>query len=205
MLEESAPGEGNDVEAERVRFFERTGVAPGDLAAWLERAGCATEWFEELLAMEARYHRACRDALTADRCERALHARRLGLTRIELETVTFPSADAAREAYLCATEDGEPLDQCAQRSAATVSRSAWLVEDLPAELQDSFFSAAPGEMFPPMEAEDEAWIYRIRGKVDPGLGDPEVRRRVERVILDAHFESLVQRHVRWTCPSGAAP
>ena len=72
---------------------------------------------------------------------------------------------------------------------------SFLQEDLPEDLQQKFLSVVTGDVMEPLERGDGYELYRILEKVEPQADDPEVQERVERVILDRHFDELCARHV----------
>ena len=183
------------------RLYERAKITPADLEAWLERVQGTREWFDELVEMEAHYGQLCREALTPERYDRELHARRLPLTHVELEFGPFSSSDMAQEAYLCVTEDGEALKDVVERTGAELAQATWFLEDLPDDLRQLFLSASPGETLAPMEYDEGFWIYEVRRKIEPNLDDQEVKGRIEDRLLAAFSDALVEKHVRWIfCP-----
>jgi hypothetical protein len=194
------PISGEAAAGTQAAFFERTGCPPEGLAAWLDKARCTKEWFSELLCLEAHYRRACSDALGPERIAAALDARRLDLIRIRFQTARFPAVGHAREAYLCIKEDGAEYAEAVRRAGVDAEEHVLLLEDAPKPLRTLLLSAAQGEVVLAAEPENDPVIIRIIDKTLPGIADPEVRARVEPVLLSQYFNPLVEADVEWIVP-----
>lgn len=196
----AAGGQGIDPEliaAEQARFFERTGIHEAELANWLDRVGRNPTWLNEAVSMEISYLRQCEALLTRTAREREIGALRLPLTRFEVETIEFDSHDAAREALLCARDDGLTMEEVAAEGRYPYRHTEVLLEDVPEDLQQKFLSMAPGEILEPIARGDGFHLCRIIGKAEPNLDDPAVKSRAEKRILDRYFSDLTARHIQW--------
>ncbi len=118
-----APADAAAIAAERAAFLERSGIGEEELPGWLEKVGRDREWLEEALAMEAIYRKSQGALLSQQARERQLSALRLPLTRFEVETIELDSLDAAREALLCAREDGMSMEEVAAEGRYPVPAS----------------------------------------------------------------------------------
>ena len=163
----------------------------------LASLGVGEEWFEEMLELEAFFQRECAAVLTGEARARALGMLRMPLTRLELEVIDVESRDAAREAASCIREDGASIGDVARDGRYPHQRVETLVDDLPADLQQTFLCAAPGELLGPFERGDGFQLSQLVRKIEPTLGDPQVSRRVDRRILERHFSELAGKHLRW--------
>ena len=181
-------------------FFERAGCGPEGLAAWLARNRCDEAWFRELLGLEPPYLRACADALSPERCSAALESRRLDLMRIGFRTARFPTERQAREALLCITDDGESFTDTVHRAGAQAEEQSLLLEDAPETLRAHLLSTARGEVILAQGPENESLIVQVIDKTPPSTADPQVRARLEPVLVSQYFDPLVDTYVRWTVP-----
>lgn len=193
----ASPADAGSVEAERGRFLERTGLDPAAVDGWLASLGRNQDWLEGMLDMEATYRRGCAAVLTPERLAQALAASRLSLTMLEVETVEFDSADAAREAFLCVRDDGLSMKDVARESRYPFERLEILAEDLPEDQRQKLLCAGIGEIQDPIPAGGVIHLNRLLGKTEPSLSDATVRSRVERRILDTHFSDAGASNVRW--------
>ena len=185
------------IEEERARFLERSGLTEEQLPAWLERLERDRVWLDEALAMEGIHRRDCALLLSREACEREIAALRLPLTRFEVETIQLDSLDAAREALLCARDDGMSMEEVAAQGRYPYRHPEVLLEEIPEDLQQKFLSVYPGAILDPIARGDGFHICRVIGKEEPDLADPVVRKRAEERILDRHFADLTTRHIQW--------
>ena len=188
------------IEEQRKRFFERSGIGEEDLPAWLARMGRVQEWLHEALAMEAVYRRDRSALLSRQARAREIAALRLPLTRFEVETIELDSLDAAREALLCAREDGMSMEEVAAEGRYPYRHPEVLFEQVPEDLQQKFLSVHPGEILEPIARGEGFHLCRIIGKEEPDLDDPIVKDRADQRILDRHFSDLTTRHIQWRIP-----
>lgn len=182
---------------EESQFLERHNLGEDDVVDWLAKLGRDEQWLRHCLRLEAAYHRDCRLLLSRAACEREIAALRLPLTRFELETIELDSIDAAREALLCARDDGMSMKEVAAEGRYPYRQPELLLEQIPEELQQQFLSVYPGQILDPIARGDGFHLCRIVRKAEPDLEDPEVKQRAEERILDRHFANLTARHVQW--------
>jgi hypothetical protein len=195
-----AAGQGADpqlIAAEQAGFLQRSRVGEDQLADWLERLGRDPVWFRDALETEAIYRRECDRILSRQAREREIAALRLPLTRFEVETIELDSLDAAREALLCAREDGMSMEEVAAEGRYPYRNTTVLLEEIPEDLQQKFLSVHPGEILEPIAHGDGFHLCRILGKAEPVVDDPVVKTRAENRILERHFSDLTTRHILW--------
>lgn len=182
---------------ERAAFFERVGISEDELGRWLERLGREQAWWEEMLAMEAIYLRDRAALLSQQARAREIAALRLPLTRFEVETIELDSLDAAREALLCARDDGMSMEEVAAEGRYPYRQPQVLLEEIPEDLQQKFLSVHPGEILEPIAHGDGFHLCRIIGKAEPDVEDPVVQERADQRIFDRHFSDLTTRFIQW--------
>jgi hypothetical protein len=68
------------------------------------------------------------------------------------------------------------------------------LEDLPAEAQQKFVSASPGDMLEPMSQGDGFELCRVVKKIEPRLEDPTVKSRIDQRLLDHYFSDLTTKY-----------
>ncbi|MEA3208701.1 MAG: hypothetical protein QOE70_1758 [Chthoniobacter sp.] len=185
---------------ERARFLERTRLDEATLPAWLARLGRDESWLEEMLQLEAAYRQQSSSLLTTEALEGALELLRIPLTRIKLEIIELEALHAAREAFLCLREDGASMQEVARDGRYPCRRVEVLLEELPAESQQKFLSAAAGEVLEPLARGEGFQLCQLIQKIEPELTDVKVRARAEQHVLNRHFSELVAEHVRWIMP-----
>jgi hypothetical protein len=190
--------------AERRRFLERIGITEEELPDWLSAIGRDDKWFTNALAMEALYRQTCDRLLSRQAREHEVAAMRLPLTRFELETMEVDSLDAAREALLCVRDDGMSMTEVAEEGRYPYRHAEILLEDLPEDLQQKFFSVSAGDILEPISRGDGFHICRVIEKAEPKPEDEAVRERAEQRILERHFAELTAKHIQWQMFSESA-
>jgi hypothetical protein len=190
------------IAAEKKNFFHRVCIEPGQVADWLGESGRDLPWFEEMLAMEAAYTVLCEALLVPEARQRAFMALRLRLTRFEIERIELESHDAAKEALLCVREDGMSMEEVASDGGYPYRRANFLMEDIPADAQQKYFSISQGDLMEPMPHGDGFELCRVIKKVEPQLHDPIVKSRVDQRLIDHYFSDLTTKytHSRLSVP-----
>lgn len=189
--------DGEDTTEERVRFLERAGLGDAGVPGWCARQECSEDWLEELLRLEVRYRRKRSDLLNPANFTRAMRERRQDLMCIEVEAVVFESENAAREAYLCIVEDGEPLDQVSARAHGKRRHATLFLEGLDDATQQKFLSAPPGHTFPPIPEGEDYVIHHVARKIEPDLKDEAIRQRLEHGLITRYFDELAATRITW--------
>jgi hypothetical protein len=191
------PPDAQLIAEERARFFARCNLEEDQLAGWLEKLDRNANWFSEALVMEAIHRRDCAALLSRQAREHEIAALRLPLTRFDVETIELDSLDAAREALLCARDDGMSMEEVATEGRYPYRHPNVLLEEIPEELQQKFLSVHPGDILDPIVHGDGFHLCRIVGKQEPDVDDPIVQERAENRILDRHFADLTTRYIQW--------
>lgn len=129
------------------------------------------------------------------RLREVIDANRLEWIQVELETVSFPSAAAAREAMMCMVEDGLSLPDVAALSHSTAERSCIVLEDSAPQLRGELLAATPGGLIGPHEVDGRFELTRIVDRVTPTLADPRVAARARQTLVDFALAHAARDHV----------
>ena len=168
-------------------------------AAWL--AGLDTVDLEQrlshLASVDAGHAGAARAALTEAALSRHLDRCRLEWMRIDLERLSFSTAEAAREAASCVREDGLTLSDVAIESRQPVQDVRTLLDDLDEPLRAAVLSARIDDLVGPVEAGGRYDVAVVVGKTPATLADPLVRLRAEYAVVEALTRKAVLSHVTW--------
>jgi hypothetical protein len=183
------------ISAQERHFFTRNGIESSQLANWLKGLGRDSKWFNEMLAIEAAYQRRCDTLLVPHARQRELVALRLPLTSFETEIVELESRDAAKEALFCVREDGMSMEEVATEGRYPYRQMNFVLEELPADVQQGFLSVSAGDVLEPIARGDGFELCRIMKKIEPQADDPRVKSRIDQRLLDRHFSELTSRYV----------
>ena len=182
------------IAAEKRKFLDRISIEPAQLPRWLEELGRDSQWLNEMLAIEAAYGAHCDKLLVPEARQHELMAQRLHLTRFEIELIELESHDAAKEAQFCVREDGMSMEEVATEGRYPYRRADFLLEDLPADAQQKYFSGSPGDVLEPTPRGDGFELCRLIKKVEPRLEDASVQSRIDQRLLDHYFSDLTTKY-----------
>jgi hypothetical protein len=121
---------------------------------------------------------------------------RLPLTRFETEVIELESRDAAREALFCVQQDGMSLEEVAAEGRYPYRRSEFLLEHLPADVQQRFLSSSAGDVLEPIARGDGFELCRVVNKIEPQADELGVKSRIDQRLLDRHFSELITKYTQ---------
>lgn len=185
------------LEAERTRFFQRTGLQAEQLSECLGLIGRDRAWFETQVELEAGYRGYCERIFTPANRARTLAALRLPLTRFEVEIMDLESEDAVREAVLCLAADGLSMEELAEQEGYVIEERQLLLEEFSEEVQQRFLSSETGRVIQLIDSDNRFQLCRVISKREPTLADEKVLKRVDAELLASHFGNLVSKHIVW--------
>lgn len=173
------------------------GLAPAALRQWMERLDLPASWFDQLIGFEAAYARFAESVQTPARLDAVMRARWSALFTMDFEMGGFRSEAAAREACLCVTEDGVPIEEICAMAGGRFHQGRVMLGDVPDGVRTRALSATAGALLPVFAWNDQYVVCRVRDKSEPSLDDAAVREATGRVVLEDALRPLVHRHIRW--------
>jgi hypothetical protein len=176
-------------------------------AAWLGALdpGDVRERAMHLARLESAFHAQARAATTADALASQLARHRHEWTRVDLERLSFETADAAREAACCVRDDGLTLSEVAIEARQPIRDTRDLLERLDPPLRDVVLGAGSDELVGPVAVGSRHEVAWVAGKRLADLADPIVRARAETAVVDQMVARAILAHVRWADSPRAAP
>ena len=190
----TAPSE-EEIEAQLQLLIAR--LKPGALPSWTAQMGRDADWINQMSHLEAAFRMVNDSVLSPQARKREVGTLRLQLTTFDLEVLEVDSQDAAREALLCVREDDMKMEEVATEGRYPFHREQLVLDDITPELQQQFLSATPGLVLEPMEVDGAHRLCQVVAKHEPDPEDPAVQRRVEKRLLDRHFDEAMTQHVQW--------
>lgn len=168
-------------------------------AAWLAAldGGEVDRRLAHLAAADRAAGAVARDAAVETALAQHLDRFRLEWMRVDLERLSFGTAEAAREAAWCVREDGLTLSEVAMESRQPVQDVRALLDTLEAPLRDAVLSARLEEVVGPVDVGGRFDVALVVGKGPATLADPLVRARAERSVIEAVTARAVLAHVTW--------
>ena len=177
-----------DAVAERIaRANERwlSARTPEDTLARLAR----------VLSIESRYHEVTAAMASPASLADVVQTHRLDWQQIELDTVSFATDHAAREALLCITIDRLSLHDVAALSRLAAERRTWFQDEIDADLRDRLIAVEPGGVLGPIVVNGHFDVTAVVRRTVPSLTDPRVAERAREVVVDAAVRRAVQDRV----------
>jgi hypothetical protein len=148
-----------------------------------------------MLQLEAAFDVLVDGIASNGRLSEIVDANRLEWMRLELDTLSFPTETAAREAILCVREDGLSLYDVAALSRRMVGRTTVALEDVDPKYRDQLLAAEPGGVLGPFAIDSRFDVTTLIGRSTPALADPDVAERARRALIDVALQHAVRDHV----------
>jgi hypothetical protein len=155
------------------------------------------ERLEVLARAELVFAARCRRLVSAPAVRSEIDFRRLDWIRFDLETLSFTSETAAREAELCVRDDGASFEAVAESAHVSARREHLFAEELDPATRADLLSARAGEIVGPIAFGGGFHLFRLHGKTMPTERDPDVRRRGEAAVLHRLVDEETRSRIRW--------
>ncbi len=168
-------------------------------AVWLDALppGDVGDRLIHLAGLESAFCARARAAATGHAIASQLARHRFEWTRVDLERVSFATADAAREAVCCVRDDGLTLTDVAIESRCAVRDTRDLAEGIDPELRDAVLCAGVDELVGPIAVGSHHEVVCVVDRRPADLADPLVRARAEAAVVDQMIARAILAHVRW--------
>ncbi len=198
----TTPEEGpTEAELDSVRhaFCARSNISITTLDSYLVKCTFLNDRFERNLKLEASYQKYCDRIASKDKCSSFLTRSFSDLIKVKYDSLCFTTADAAKEAYLCATEDDDSFPALVARTCGTHHTSSAFLSEVPENIKQLFLSSVPGEFLSSAEHSSEGGynIYRVLEKIDPTLDDADVYNRLRLLCVKDNLGSYIDDNIEW--------
>ncbi len=168
-------------------------------AVWLDAlpAGEVSERVIHLARLDSAFCAQARAAATDHALASQVARHRFEWTRVDLERVSFDTADAAREAVCCVRDDGLTLTEVAIESSCAVRDTRDLLERIEPELRDRVLCASVDELVGPVAVGRRHEVVCVVDRRPADLAEPLVLARAEAAVVDQMIARAILTHVRW--------
>lgn len=184
-------------------IFDTLGGDVSDgMLPWLDHFGLDAAWFNRLRVIDAAFAHFSSVVQIPARLDAALRVRWDSLVAVEVELGGFPNDSAAREAFLCVTEDGMALDDVCRGAGGHYTQGALLLGELPPAIRAQALSTPVGSLMPVFPWGESMVLCRLLGKSEPSLNDSRVNEAVRAAVLDDALQPLLKRHIAWPVGGG---
>jgi hypothetical protein len=166
-------------------------------AHWLEMRPAADTALRlsTALQIEGAFNLLVDRVASSRRLTEVVDANRLEWMQLELDTLSFPTETAAREAILCVREDGLSLYEVGALSHRLVDRTTIALEDVDVRHREQLLAAEPGRVLGPLAVDGRFELTTLVGRNVPALTDPAVAARARQALIDAALQHAARDHV----------
>jgi hypothetical protein len=162
-------------------------ISPGSYQAKMER----------LARLEVSFRRFREQVATPRKIAALIRSRRIDWTRLDLDSISFPEEQTAREAALCVREDGRTLAEVAADARRELRQSTMYIEEMEPALRDGFVGAQKGELLGPFQNGQEFVLHQVRDKRLPSAGDAALTDRARQAVLQLQLDREINDRVKW--------
>ena len=150
---------------------------------------------QRVVAIEAAYDAAVERLFSQTPLTEVVHSHRMEWRLIEIDTVTFATESAGREAVLCMTDEGLSLHDVASLSGGTVERRLHFADEFDADMSDGLLSVDVGGLVGPTAGAGGFEVTRVVRCTPPSAEDPRVAERARHVVTEAAIRVAVRERV----------
>jgi hypothetical protein len=149
-------------------------------------------------ALELAVERFRGDVVTPKAVADQVAAHHLDWIRVEYQTLAYPSESMAREALLCAREDGMSfLELATESELADLREEEQWIGEITGPLHAMLLGAMPGEVMGPFSLPKGHALLCLTSKRLPTADDEQVRSRAELAALRRALTHELQSRVQW--------
>ena len=166
-------------------------------AGWVRDEPKSAEATGRIRLLEASYQRFCDHVVDAQGIKNQVDSHRLDWIRIGCRYVLFSQEQMAREAALCARDDGMQLDEVAANAGIALQNATMYLDEVEPSLRDRFLSAEKGALVGPLNWDKAFGLFLVEDKIIPAVEDPEIKQRAQETLLESAVNREINKRVKW--------
>ena len=166
-------------------------------AGWVRDEPKSAEATGRIRLLEASYQRFCDHVVDAQGIKNQVDSHRLDWIRIGCRYVLFSQEQMAREAALCARDDGMQLDEVAANASIALQNATMYLDEVEPSLRDRFLSAEKGALVGPLNWDKAFGLFLVEDKIIPAVEDPEIKQRAQETLLESAVNREINKRVKW--------
>jgi hypothetical protein len=148
-----------------------------------------------VVRLDAAFTTLTRRVASEDRMSEILEMNRLEWIRLDLDSLSFASESAAREAILCVRVDGLSLYDVGSLSRRSVARTSVMLQDIEPDRRAALLSAEPGVVLGPLVVDGRFDVSSLIMRTPPSLADPDVAARARDLAIELAVHRAARDHV----------
>lgn len=166
-------------------------------AGWVRDEPKSAEATGRIRLLEASYQRFCDHVVDAQGIKNQVDSHRLDWIRIGCRYVLFSQEQMAREAALCARDDGMQLDEVAANAGIALQNATMYLDEVEPSLRDRFLSAEKGALVGPLNWDKAFGLFLVEDKIIPAVEDPEIKQRAQETLLESAVNREINKRLKW--------
>ena len=166
-------------------------------AGWVRDEPKSAEATGRIRLLEASYQRFCDHVVDAQGIKNQVDSHRLDWIRVGCRYVLFSQEQMAREAALCARDDGMQLDEVAANASIALQNATMYLDEVEPSLRDRFLSAEKGALVGPLNWDKAFGLFLVEDKIIPAVEDPEIKQRAQETLLESAVNREINKRVKW--------
>jgi hypothetical protein len=166
-------------------------------AHWLSKqpAGDAVARMSRVSRLDDAFSTIAERIASNGRLAEIVSDNRLDWISLELDTISFETEAAAREAILCVRADGLSLYDVAALSRGAVDRTTVTLDAIDSQHREKLLAAEPGSVLGPLAVDGRFDVAALVNRTAPGLDDPAVAARARALAIDLAQRRATRDHV----------
>jgi len=166
-------------------------------SGWVRDEPKSAEAAGRIRLLEANYQRFCDHMVDAQGIKNEIYSHRLDWIRFQCRYVLFPQEQMAREAALCARDDGMQLDEVAANASIALQNATIYLDEVEPSLRDRFLSAEKGALIGPLNWDKAFGLFLVEDKIIPAVEDPEIKQRAQETLLESAVNREINKRAKW--------
>jgi hypothetical protein len=167
-------------------------------AGWIEHTEKGAEAAARVHGLEEGYRRFCDHVIDSRGLKVQVDCHRLDWIRFDCRYALFPHEHMAREAALCARDDGISLDEIAANANIALHEAAMYLDEIEPSRRSRFLAAEKGALLGPLDWDNNAvGVFLIADKILPTLEDPRIKQRAQEALLEIELNREIANRVKW--------
>ena len=166
-------------------------------SGWVRDEPKSAEAAGRIRLLEANYQRFCDHMVDAQGIKNEIYSHRLDWIRFRCRYVLFPQEQMAREAALCARDDGMQLDEVAANASIALQNATIYLDEVEPSLRDRFLSAEKGALIGPLNWDKAFGLFLVEDKIIPAVEDPEIKQRAQETLLESAVNREINKRAKW--------
>ena len=166
-------------------------------SGWVRDEPKSAEAAGRIRLLDASYQRFCDHVVDAQGIKNEIYSHRLDWIRFQCRYVLFPQEQMAREAALCARDDGMQLDEVAANASIGLQNATIYLDEVEPSLRDRFLSAEKGALVGPLNWDKAFGLFLVEDKIIPAVEDPEIKQRAQETLLESAVNREINKRGKW--------